>query len=229
VNFLDDHSRLCVASVALTVTRATDIAEIFITAAQRFGTPASMLTDNGCIYTAKYRGGKVITETLLETLGVTYKHARPYHPQTCGKVERFHQTLKQWLTKHPATDLTELQAHLDRFVTHYNDARPHRALGRRTPREIYDTKLKARAATTMPEVHFRIRHDRVDTTGCVSLRYQSRLHHIGVGRGHAGTRVVLLIADRDIRIVTQDGELLRHLELDPTRDYQPNTKTRCLR
>ena len=58
VNFLDDHSRLCIASVALTVARATDVAEIFITAAQRHGTPASVLTDNGCIYTAKYRGGE---------------------------------------------------------------------------------------------------------------------------------------------------------------------------
>jgi transposase InsO family protein len=86
VNFIDDHSRLCIACVAVPVARATDVAEIFITAAQRHGTPASVLTDNGCIYTAKYRGGKVIMETLLETLGVTYKHSRPYHPQTCGKV-----------------------------------------------------------------------------------------------------------------------------------------------
>jgi transposase InsO family protein len=225
VNFLDDHSRLCVASVALPVTCATDIAEIFITAAQHYGTPAAMLTDNGCIYTAKYRGGKVIIETLLETLGVTYKHARPYHPQTCGKVERFHQTQKRWLTKHPAGDLTELQALLDRFVTEYNDHRPHRSLGRRTPRQVYDTKLKARPATSVPAVHYRVRHDRVDKTGCVTLRYQSRLHHIGIGRAHAGTRVVCLIADRDIRIVTQNGELIRHLELDPNRDYQPRNNT----
>ena len=56
VNFIDDHSRLCVASVALAVTKATDVAEIFIAAAQRHGTPAAVLTDNGCIYTAAHRG-----------------------------------------------------------------------------------------------------------------------------------------------------------------------------
>jgi transposase InsO family protein len=226
VNFLDDHSRLCVASVALKAARATDVAEIFITATQHHGTPASVLTDNGCIYTAKHRGGKVIMETLLETLGVTYKHSRPYHPQTCGKVERFHQTLKKFVAKQePAVDLHELQAQLDRFVVAYNDTRPHLAMGRRTPREVFDTKIRAHPASDVPDTHFRVRHDRVDKTGCVTLRYQSQLRHIGVGRAHKGQRVLLLIADRDVRIVNQDGELLRHLEIDPTRDYQPRGTT----
>ena len=231
VNFLDDHSRLCIASVALTVTKATDVAEVFLTATQRYGTPASVLSDNGCIYTAKHRGGKVIMETLLETLGVTYKHSRPYHPQTCGKVERFHQTLKRFLAKQPgAVDLAELQAQLDRFVAYYNDARPHRALARRTPREVFDAKLKAHpTAGDITDTHFRVRHDRVDKTGCVTLRYQSRLRHIGIGRAHKGQRVLLLVADRDVHVVNEDGELIRRLTIDPTRDYQPRNTTRCLR
>ena len=229
VNVLDDHSRLCVASVALAVTRATDVAEIFLAATARHGTPAALLTDNGAVFTARYRGGKVILETLLETLGVTNKHSRPYHPQTCGKVERFHQTLKRFLARHPATDLAELQAHIDHFVTYYNQQRPHRALGRRSPRHVFDTKIKAHPDRRLPEVHFRVRRDRVDQTGTITLRYQSRLRHIGLGRAHAGTRVVLLIADRDIRVITQDGELIRHLELDPTRDYQPRTPPTSLR
>ncbi len=66
-----------------------------------------------------------------------------------------------------------------------------------------------------------MRRDRIDTGGRVSLRYRSKLHHIGVGRAHAGVRVLLLVKDLDVRIVTEDGELLRHLTLDPTRDYQP--------
>jgi hypothetical protein len=225
VNFIDDHSRLCVASVALAVTHATDVADIFTTAAQRYGTPAAVLTDNGCIYTAKHRGGKVIMETLLETLGVVYKHSSPYHPQTCGKVERFHQTLKKFLVKQPAaTSLDELQAQLDRFVDHYNDHRPHRALGRHTPREIFDTKVKAHPAASIPATHYRVRHDKVDKHGSLTIRYQSRLHHIGMGAHNRGRKVVMLIADRDIRILSPDGELLRHLDLDPTRDYQPQTR-----
>jgi len=226
VNIIDDHSRLCVASVAVAVTRATDVAEIFLAAAQRYGTPASVLSDNGCIYTAKHRGGKVMMETLLETLGVAYKHSRPYHPQTCGKVERFHQTLKKFLAKQrPAIDLTGLQAQLDRFVAYYNEARPHRALGRRTPREVFDAKVKAHPAGNVPDTHFRVRHDRVDKTGCVTLRYQSRLRHIGIGRAHKGQRVLLLVADRDVRVVSQDGELIRQLVIDPARDYQQRSTT----
>jgi transposase InsO family protein len=221
VNIVDDHSRLCVASVAVPVARATDVAEIFLAATRRHGTPASVLTDNGCIYTAKHRGGKVIMETLLEALGVTYKHSRPYHPQTCGKVERFHQTLKRWLARQPkAATPAELQVHLDRFVETYNDARPHRSLGRRTPREVFDAKVKAHPANNVPDTHFRVRHDRVDKTGCVTLRHDSRLRHIGIGRAHKGKRVLLLVADRDVRVISEDGELIRQLLIDPSCDYQ---------
>lgn len=224
INFVDDHSRLCIASVAVAVTRATDVADVFTQATHKYGVPASVLTDNGCIYTAKHRGGKVVMETLLATLGVTYKHSSPYHPQTCGKVERFHQTEKKFLTKQPAArTLAELQALLDRFVGYYNTQRPHRALGRRTPADVYDTKIKAHPADPTPDTHFRVRHDKVDKAGSITIRYNSRLHHIGMGARFKGQPVVMLIADRDIRIVSPDGELLRRLSLDPTRDYQPQT------
>jgi transposase InsO family protein len=224
VNFIDDHSRLCVASVALKVTKATDVVTVFHTARDCYGTPNSVLTDNGCIYTARYRGGKVVMETELERLGVTYKHSSPYHPQTCGKVERFHQTEKKFLTKQPAAaTLTELQHQIDRFVTYYNTSRPHRALHRRTPHDVFNTKVKAHPDTNGSNTHFRIRHDKVDKHGSITLRYDSKLHHIGMGAHLKNQPVVLLIADRDIRVVTPDGELLRHLTLDPTRDYQPQT------
>jgi len=160
-------------------------------------------------------------ETLVESLGVVYKHSSPYHPQTCGKVERFHQTEKKFLTKQrPAADLVELQGQLDRFVAYYNGSRPHRALGRRTPAEVFAAKVKAHPPTAVPDTHFRVRHDRVDKTGCVTLRYQSRLRHIGIGRAHKGQRVLLLVADRDVRVVSEDGHLIRQLTIDPSRDYQ---------
>ena len=160
-------------------------------------------------------------ETLLGTQGVVYKHSRPYHPQTCGKVERFHQTLKKFLAKQePSADLPALQGDIDRFVDYYNNQRPHRSLGRQTPAAVYAARLKARPATPLPAAHFRIRHDRVDKTGCVTLRYESKLRHVGIGRAHIGTRVVLLVADRDVRVLTTDGELIRHLQIDPNRDYQ---------
>ncbi len=223
LNFLDDHSRLLVASVAFMTTKATDVVAVFQASAEHFGLPASVLTDNGGIFTAESRGGRCAMETLLGALGVTYKHSRPYHPQTQGKVERFHQTLKKHLAKQRRPgDLAELQAQLDRFRAYYNQVRPHRAIGRRTPAQAYGARTKAVAKPPLlPNGHYRLRHDRLDKAGKVTLRYQGRLRHIGVGRAHAGIRVYLLVADRDVHVLTEDGELLGRLTIDPDKDYQP--------
>jgi hypothetical protein len=157
---------------------------------------------------------------------VVQKNSSPNHPQTCGKIERFHQTLKKWLTAQTVqpTTIPQLQALLDRFAEEYNTRRPHRALARRTPAAAYLARPKATPAhgspTTPPDA--RIRRDRVDDSGVVTLRHHGRLHHIGIGRTHARTHILLLILDRDIRVVdATTGELLRELTLDPTRDYQP--------
>jgi hypothetical protein len=93
-------------------------------------------------------------------------------------------------------------------------------LTRRTPQETFDAKVKAGPGSAVAPVHYRVRYDQVDHHGVVTLRYDSRLHHIGLGAKHRGTPIVLFVADRDVRIVTEDGELLRQLVLDPTRDYQ---------
>jgi hypothetical protein len=69
--------------------------------------------------------------------------------------------------------------------------------------------------------HLRVRHDVIDTSGIVTVRHNSRLHHIGVGRAHRNKRVLVLVADLNIRVVSADGELLRELTLDPSRNYQP--------
>ena len=73
---------------------------------------------------------------------------------------------------------------------------------------------------------WRIRHDRIDTTGTVTIRHNSRLHHIGVGRRHAHTKILMIINNLNIRIINPTtGELLRQLTLNPDRDYQPQPKT----
>ncbi len=188
------------------------------------GAPASLLCDNGAVFTATPRGGKVLLQLEMERLGVTAKNSRPYHPQTCGKVERLHQTLKRYLARQaPARTLAELQAQLDAFAHYYNAIRPHRALGGRTPLQAYSARIKARPPSNgRPETHFRVRHDKVDSQGTVTLRHDSRLHHIGVGRAHKGRPIKLLVADRDIRVLDlKTGELIRRLTLDPSRDYQP--------
>src|SRR6266446_90157 len=145
LNLLDDHSRLCVGSDALRVFKAADIVASFGKAAAVHGDPASMLSDNGAVFTGRSRGGgRVALEITLHTRGIRFRHSRPYHPQTCGKIERFHQTLKKWLGQQPpAQTMRQLQAQLDRFRAYYNTVRPHRALGRRTPRQAYDARPKA--------------------------------------------------------------------------------------
>jgi transposase InsO family protein len=223
-NFLDDHSRLAVASRVLRVATAPKVLEIFGQAGTTWGLPAALLTDNGCVYTTWHRGGPNVMQTELLALGIDYRHSRPYHPQTCGKVERFHQTLKRWLAKQPpAPSIAQLQAQVDRFVAYYNEVRPHRAVGRRPPRAAFDARDKARPSGPKIGVGtgVRVRRDRIDKNGKVTLRHGARLHHIGVGHRHKGKRVTLLVDGLDVRVVSQEGELLRHFTLDPTRDYQP--------
>ncbi len=192
------------------------------------GLSACLLTDNGAVFTATPRKGKVLLQLELERLGILSKNSRPYHPQTCGKVERYHQTLKRYLGRQkPAGTLEELQAQLDTFAHYYNTRRPHRALNGNTPLQAHSTRTKTRPASqTGPATHFRVRKDKLDKTGRVTLRHNSRLHHIVIGRAHKNRPIKLPIADRDIRIIdNQTGELLRHLTPDPTHDYQPITTT----
>lgn len=224
LNQIDDHSRLFLGCDAYPRVKAADVVASFHKAGELHGLPASLLTDNGAVFVGCYRGGKVLLEYELERLGIEFKNSRPYHPQTCGKVERLHQTLKRYLAKQPpAHALPQLQGQLNAFVHYYNHIRPHRAIGRRTPLQAYSARLKARPAGASPNTYFRVRQDRVDATGKVSLRFDSRLYKIGLGRAHKGRAVKLLIADHNIRIIDLEGQLIRELTLDPRRNYQPIT------
>jgi len=222
LNFEDDRSRLFLNSTAFPTVKAGDVVHAFHAASNQFGLPASLLTDNGRIFTARSIGAKVLLECELERLGILFKHSTPYHPQTCGKVERLHQTLKHFLAKQtPAASLAELQFQLDAFRDYYNQRRPHRALGRQTPMAVFNALLKARPAQAPAPIDHRVRRDKIDSTGKVTLRYLGRLRHIPVGSAHRNRRVRLLVAGPDVRVITDDGQLIRALTLDPTRNYQP--------
>jgi len=90
LGLIDDHSRLHPGSDAYPRVKAKDMVESFHRAVELHGLAASLLSDNGAVFTASYRGGKVLLESELERLGVAFKNSRPYHPQTCGRVERLH-------------------------------------------------------------------------------------------------------------------------------------------
>jgi transposase InsO family protein len=227
VSWLDDHSRLALSVTAHPVTTGEVTLATFRATCAAYGIPAATLTDNGMVYTTRLSGGKGGRnglENQLRHLGVKQKNGRPGHPQTQGKVERFQQTVKKWLAAQtPAATLTELQHQLDEFTAYYNTRRPHRSLEHHCPpATAYTARPKAAPGSTPDPTHDRVRTDIIDDTGTVTLRHAGRLHHIGIGRTHARTRVLLLVRDLHIRVINAaTGELLRELTLDPNRNYQP--------
>jgi transposase InsO family protein len=220
LNLLDDHSRLLLNSAVYLTVKALDVVQAFTAAAHNYGLPASFLSDNAAVFSGRSRRGKVPLELELERLGIQVKHSTPYHPQTCGKVERLHQTLKRYLRRQPpARSLAHLQHQLDAFRSHYNQQRPHRALDGRTPLVAFNARVKARPSLPTDPTHYRVRRDQIDDHGSVTLRYLGRLRHIRLGIQHRNRKVLLLVAGADLRIVTTDGKLIRHLQMDPDRVY----------
>ena len=228
LGFLDDHSRLCLHLSAHSRVTGRVVVDGFRAAIDRYGPPAATLTDNGMVFTTRLSGGKGGRngfETELRRLGIVQKNSRPNHPTTCGKIERFHQTMKRWLdakSPRPAT-LPELQALLDQFRAHYNERRGHSSLPlRTTPNVAYQARPKASPGDRSDNRHRRVRRDKIDKAGKVTLRHDGKMIKIGVGRTHARTPVILLIEDLDVRVIDAvTGELLRALTIDPTKPYQP--------
>jgi transposase InsO family protein len=233
ITWLDDCTRYALHISAHAAITTPIVTATFRETAAQHGIPASTLTDNGMVYTVRLagigrRGGRNGFEAQLRAWHVVQKNSRPNHPTTCGKVERFQQTMKNWLRAQPEqpSTIAELQTLLDQFRHTYNQHRPHRSLPHRaTPAALYDTMPKALPGPDRDtDTHDRVRHDRVDKSGTVTLRVHGQLRHIGVGRTHAGTHVILLIQDLDVRIANAiTGELLRELTIDPDKDYQPQT------
>ena len=186
LDWLDDHARYALSVTAHRRVTGPIVLGEFRKAIDIHGIPASTLTDNGMVFTTRLSGGKGGRngfENELRRLGVTQINSTPNHPTTCGKVERFHQTLKKWLTNKPrATTIAELQTQLDAFVEAYNHHRPHSSLAHQaTPATAYAARPKADPATRI-DTHNRVRTDRIDQAGVITLRVAGRLHHIGIGR-----------------------------------------------
>lgn len=245
VSWLDDHSRFLLYSRAHATVTTKVIEESFRLACSRYGIPASTLTDNGTVYTTRMHSAEPGPfERTLALMGVRQKNGSPYHPQTQGKIERWHRTLKQWLAARPlARDLDGLNAQLDEFRREYNEERPHRALGRRTPKEAYEAKGKAgpdpeiaareqarrdadglRAERERPaavDVTAPAVRRRADGRGCVSWSVAGRRRTVNIGKGNAGRVVELEVVHGVVTAIDPDtGEILVDQALDASRDYQ---------
>lgn len=218
LTFLDDHSRLVTASRAVPTATTDNTWEVFCQAVELWGLPSGHLSDNGLNFSGRLRGFEVDFEINLRAAGVRPITSKPFHPQTCGKIERFHQTLKKWLRRQPlATDLAELQAQLDTFITIYNYQRPHRGIGRTTPIERWSATPKAINLGLALPAPQRTPTATVNDQGLV--RVAPWIIHVGVD--HVG-RTARVMIDHTHAAVFINGRLVRHLELDHTRRYQPS-------
>lgn len=224
ISWLDDHSRFLLSCLAVTRVSGDDAVATFLAAVEEYGAPAATLTDNAAVYTSRFTGGKNGFEYVLAHLGVRQKNGAPGHPQTQGKIERFHQTLKRWLARQPgARTLAELRAQLDRFGIDYNEHRPHRATGRATPGQAYRATPKAQPARSNGASHYRLRYDVTDGRGAMTLRRAGRLHHLKIGSVHARRRVLALADEHSVTVVALDtGEILSSHLIEPGKGYWRN-------
>ncbi len=221
LNLIDDHSRFCLASLAHPTIKAADVLEAFTTAGQSYGYPARFLTDNAAVFSGASRKGRVAMESELDRLGIVSTHSSPYHPQTCGKVERFHLTLKLFLRRQAAAEnLAHLQLQLDAFRVYYNQLRPHSSTRGQTPFQAFHARLKAGPSQASSALRYRVRRDRLDGRGKVTIRYLGRLRHLYVSYKHRREPVTLLVAGASVKVVAEDGSILRDLTLDAERGYQ---------
>lgn len=210
IDIEDDCTRTLMRSKAVLSCNTDTAFEAFCEGAEQWGWPASFLSDNA----------KEFVHGLADAvgaLGVEASHSRPFHPQTCGKVERFHQTLKKWLAAQPrAATLTQLQAQLDEFAHIYNHLRPHRALGRRIPAEVFAATPKD-GPSDKPLGRPSSIHRLKVSGGTIGI---GKRHTISVGAAYNGQRTTVIITGLHCHVFAA-GRLIRQLTLNPNRRVQP--------
>ncbi|HSL56211.1 MAG TPA: IS481 family transposase [Acidimicrobiales bacterium] len=223
-NIVDDHSRVAARSRAVGAATSEQAWTTFGQAAAVWGLPAGVLSDNGLCFSGKLRGVEVLFEARLRDAGIRPMTGRPYHPQTTGKVERFQQTVKKWLRKQPlAADLAELQAQLDRFTHIYNTQRPHQGISGAIPLDRWTaTPVGGPAAGPLahPDYGAKTHHSTVHH-GCV----QADTFKIHIGAEYNGLTATVVVDTQRANVFIDDN-LIRHLELDHTRSYQPSGRPR---
>ena len=209
-NVVDDHSRLLVASVAMATCTGAGAFSALACAAAVLGWPTRFLSDNA-------RAFRHVLANALAELGVASSHSRPFHPQTNGKVERFHQTLKKWLERQPrAATIDELQAQLDCFRHLYNHQRPHRSIDRNVPADAWTRGPKSGPADhplTAPTETWR-------TTVADGRVWAGSRYCITIGAKHNGSEAIIVLTATKCHTFI-NARLVRALTIDPTRQHQP--------
>jgi transposase InsO family protein len=214
IDIIDDCTRVLVGSVAVPHCTSAAIFEAITGATAEWGWPERLLCDNALAHYALH--------DTFGALGIATRHGRPFHPQTTGKVERVHRTIKQYLEAHdtPQT-LTELQHQLDSFRHIYNNQRRHRAIGRRIPADVWNATPKSGPANRPLDTPTTVHRVTVGENGVVPV---TRRWRISLGRTHAAKTATIITTGHACHVFI-DSRLIRELTLDPTRRLQPITTT----
>jgi transposase InsO family protein len=224
---LDDCTRTLVACHAAPAETAQDAITAITHAFTAYGPPAIMLSDNGAAFTSRLtKPGSISTfvQTLLDH-NVRPINSSPYHPQTCGKVERHHQSLKKWLAPRPAPDtLTDLQTLLDAYRHYYNTERRHSALpARATPAQAWTGAANLGGPASLPMQSDATLH-RCPVTSNGTIGVAGR--RTSVGTTHTGTTVTAIRDGNRVTVYDPDGHPIGHLHLDPDKkNYITLTRT----
>src|ERR1043165_2522433 len=217
IDIIDDHSRVVVAATAVPIATAEQAWATVCDGAARWGLPAEILSDNGAPFVS------VLFTTNVHHCQINTINSRPYHPPPCGKIERFHQTLKRWLEQQPrARTLRHLQTQLDQFLEIYNHHRPHRGIGRVTPSPRWHatppatpTGVTVRASTPNISQHL------VSCFGLVALHPW----RINIGKHHAG-KLVTLYHHHPAVLIFYTAEVIHTRTINTRQPYQPSQRVR---
>jgi transposase InsO family protein len=189
MTIVDDHSRFALCLAACADERQPTVQTHLTTTFRQYGLPEAILTDNGSPWAPAGMGGLTALEAWLLRLGIEPWHGRPRHPQTQGKVERFHGTIAvEVFAQRPLADLADAQAAFDGFRRCYNQERPHEALDNAVP----DTRYHA-SSRPFPEKLPELPYDAGDVVCIVtehgSIQWQRR--RVFVSRGLIGQPVAV--------------------------------------
>jgi putative transposase len=223
---LDDCTRTLVACHAAPAETARDAITAITQAFTEHGVPAIVLSDNGAAFTSRLTQPGALS-TFVQTLhqhGVRPVNSSPYHPQTCGKVERHHQTLKKWLRTQPQPDtLDGLQTLLDNYRDYYNTRRPHSALpGRSTPAQAWTAAPSHGGPESLPiQTDATLHRCRVARNGTIDLAG----HRTSIGRAYTGTTITAIRDGNRVTIYHPDGHPIGYFHRNPDKTYVTLTHT----
>lgn len=139
LTILDDHSRYSIRIEPK--SSASGVKDSFILAFQEYGLPNSVLSDNGTQFAGPHKGISLFERFLMD-LDIQPIHGRPTHPQTQGKIERFHRSLKEEALRVTPANMAAAKEQLENWRWVYNEIRPHHALGMKTPASVYTSSTR---------------------------------------------------------------------------------------